>query len=91
MLEWASVGILQEGDWYALSLRYLGSRPDGQPSEITLYTRITSWRVPEQWYPNESAAEHRFEWSVQVVRRPDLAAPPTALSLPAELRRFTWS
>ena len=90
ILEWASVGILNEGDWYALSLRYLGHRADGQPSEITLYTRITSWRVPQEWYPGLDAPEHRFEWTVQVVRRPDLTAPQRAISPPGELRRFKW-
>jgi LysM repeat protein len=90
VLQWTSVGILNDGDWYALSLRYLGTRANGQPSEITLYTRITSWRVPEQWYPGTDAPEHRFEWTVQVVHRQDLVAPPTAISLPADLRRFKW-
>jgi LysM repeat protein len=90
MLQWASVGILQDGEWYALSLRYLGSRDDGQPSEMTIYTRVTSWRIPEQWYPGLDAPEHRFEWTVQVVRRKDLGAPPTAISQPGEVRRFKW-
>jgi LysM repeat protein len=91
MLEWTSVGILSDGDWYALSLRYLGSRAEGQPSEITLYTRVTSWRVPDEWYPGLDMLEHRFEWTVQVVRRQDLSAPPEAISPSADLRRFTWS
>lgn len=90
ILEWTSVGILNDGDWYALSLRYLGNRADGQPSEITLYTRITSWRIPKEWYPGTDASERRFEWTVQVVHRQDLAAPQRAISPPGELRRFTW-
>jgi LysM repeat protein len=90
-LEWTSVGILGDGDWYALSLRYLGTRADGQPSEITLYTRITSWRVPKEWHPGTDVSEHRFEWTVQVVRRQDLTSPPTAISLPGTPRRFKWS
>jgi LysM repeat protein len=90
MLQWTSVGILKEGDWYALSLRYLGRRDDGQPSELTIYTRVTSWRVPDRWRPSADAPEHRFEWTVQVVRRPDLAIPPIAISPPGELRRFKW-
>lgn len=90
VLQWASVGLLQEDEWYALSLRYLGRREDGQPSEIVIYTRITSWRVPQQWSPDPQASERRFEWTVQVVRRAELREPSEPLSLVSEVRRFRW-
>jgi hypothetical protein len=90
LLQWTSVGILAEDEWYALSLRYLGHRQDGQPSAIVVYTRITSWRIPEQWAPGPQASERRFEWTVRVVRRTDLGEPPTALSLASDVRRFGW-
>jgi LysM repeat protein len=90
LLQWTSSGILEEDEWYALSLRYLGYREDGQPSEIAVYTKITSWRLPEQWYPGAQAAERRFEWTVQVVRRKELGQPPAAISVPSEVRRFHW-
>jgi LysM repeat protein len=89
-LQWASAGILEADEWYALTLRYLGSRADGQPSAITIYTRITSWRVPGEWYPGQEASEHRFEWTVQVVRRRDLVMSSAAISPPGEVRRFRW-
>jgi LysM repeat protein len=90
VLQWTSVGLLAEDEWYALSLRYLGIRADGQPSEIVVYTRITSWRIPDPWMPDPQAAERRFEWMVQVVRRSDLGQQPVALSLPSSVRRFRW-
>ena len=90
VLQWTSAGILAEDEWYAISLRYLGHRADGQPSEIVVYTRITSWRVPEQWSPQPQAAERRFEWTVQVVRRSDLGQSPVPLSLASQVRRFRW-
>jgi LysM repeat protein len=90
VLQWASVGLLAEEEWYAISLRYLGHRPDGQPSEIVVYTRITSWHVPEQWAPAPEASERRFEWLVQVVRRPTLDQPPLPLSPSSSARRFLW-
>jgi LysM repeat protein len=90
VLQWTSVGILAEDEWYALSLRYLGRRQDGQPSAIVVYTRITSWRVPAQWAPDPQASERRFEWTVQVVRRTDLGEPPVPLSLVSDVRRFRW-
>jgi hypothetical protein len=90
VLQWASVGLLAEDEWYAISLRYLGSRPDAQPSEIVVYTRITSWHIPEQWAPAPEASERRFEWSVQVVRRSTLDQPPLSQSPPSGARRFRW-
>jgi LysM repeat protein len=90
VLQWASSGILAEDEWYAISLRYLGQRAGGQPSEIVVYTRITSWRVPEQWAPDPQASERRFEWRVQVVRRSELGESPAPLSVPSELRKFRW-
>jgi LysM repeat protein len=90
VLHWTSVGILAEDEWYALSLRYLGLRADGQPSEIVAYTRITSWHIPEQWALGPEAQERRFEWTVQVVRPADLGQPPTPISLASEIRRFRW-
>jgi LysM repeat protein len=90
VLQWTSAGILGKDEWYAIALHYLGRRPDGQPSEIVVYTRITSWRVPEQWAPGPQATERRFEWTVQVVRRAGLGEPPIPLSLPSEVRRFRW-
>jgi LysM repeat protein len=90
VLQWTSEGLLQEDEWYALSLRYLGHREDGQPSEIVVYTRITSWHVPPQWSPGPQASERRFEWTVQVVRRTGLGEPSVPLSLASEVRRFRW-
>jgi murein DD-endopeptidase MepM/ murein hydrolase activator NlpD len=90
VLQWTSEGLLQEDEWYALSLRYLGHREDGQPSEIVVYTRITSWHVPAQWSPGPQASERRFEWTVQVVRRTGLGEPSVPLSLPSQVRRFRW-
>jgi LysM repeat protein len=90
VLQWTSVGILREDEWYAISLRYLGHRPDGQPSELVVYTRTTSWHVPDQWSPDEQSPERRFEWTVRVVRRTGLGEPPIPLSLASEVRRFRW-
>ena len=86
ILQWTSVGILQEDEWYAIHLRYLGKRTDGRPQETTAYTRTTSWRVPDDWYPGTDARERRFTWSVEVVRR----EPETILSAPGETRTFEW-
>jgi len=90
LLQWASVGILQENEWYALRLRYLGKRLASQPSETTTYGQITSWRVPADWYPGTGAAESGFEWSVVVVRKVDPDKPPEVVCPVGPVRRFTW-
>jgi LysM repeat protein len=89
-LQWASVGILEEDEWYAVDLRYLGRRPHGQSSQVTVYTRITSWRVPEEWYPGRDASEHRFEWTVYVVRQAEATEPTVLISPEGYVRRFEW-
>jgi hypothetical protein len=90
VLQWTSSGILQEDEWYEISLRYLGQRSGGRPSEIVVYARITSWRVPAEWAPGPDASERRFEWMVQVVRRGELGRSSVPLSLPSEVRGFSW-
>jgi hypothetical protein len=90
LLQWTSVGILEENEWYALRLRYLGKRLASQPSEITNYAQITSWRVPADWYPGAGAAESGFEWSIVVVRKVDPDKPPEVISPVGEVRKFTW-
>jgi LysM repeat protein len=89
VLQWASVGILPDNEWYALSMRYLGERADDRPNEITVHTRITSWHIPAEWYPGESAAQNRFEWKVEIVREEGGDTP--VVLVPAEhVRRFEW-
>ena len=90
VLQWASVGILPKDEWYALHLRYLGERADDQPTEITVHTRVTSWRIPAEWYPGEDAAQDRFEWKVEVVRKEDGSDTPMVLSPAEHVRRFRW-
>jgi LysM repeat protein/RNA polymerase subunit RPABC4/transcription elongation factor Spt4 len=89
MLQWASVGILADDEWYALHLRYLGERTDG-PVEITVHTRITSWRVPAEWYPGKEATQNRFEWQVEVVRAKEAAESPKIVSERGYVRHFAW-
>lgn len=90
MLQWTSVGILNEDEWYALHVRYLGERADGQPAETEVHTRITSWRLPTEWYPGEQAEQKRFEWKVEVVQQTDAETPPTVISTSGFVRHFAW-
>ncbi|MFN2229607.1 MAG: LysM peptidoglycan-binding domain-containing protein, partial [Anaerolineae bacterium] len=80
VLQWTSVGILGEDEWYEVHFRYLGERPDNEPDEAILRTHVTSWRVPEEWYPGEGAAQDRFEWKVEVVQAAGEDAPSEIIS-----------
>jgi LysM repeat protein len=102
MLQWASVGILLEDEWYALEVDYLGESRSGEETEITVYTRVTSWRLPAEWYPGPDAEQNRFQWKVDVVRRTASQAGADAmrrarsqervdlLSTPSYVRHFRW-
>lgn len=90
VLQWASVGMLEDDEWYAVYLRYLGERTSERPVEATMYTRATSWRVPIEWHPDADATEWRFQWHVSVVRSQDGQATEATLSPLSQIRRFEW-
>jgi LysM repeat protein/ribosomal protein L40E len=89
-IQWASVGILDENEWYAVYLRYLGERSGGEPSEITVHTRLTAWRLPAEWYPGQGNELSRFEWKVEVVRIAPGTETEELISKPSHVRRFDW-
>lgn len=90
MLQWTSVGILEEDEWYEVHFRYLGERSGGRLNEAVVHTRVTSWRVPDAWYPGDVAAQDRFEWKVEVVHATAEDAPPEIISTSGYVRRFRW-
>jgi hypothetical protein len=90
MLQWTSVGILSEDEWYAVHLRYLGERAGDLPNQVVEYTHVTSWRVPEAWYPGGGDVPERFEWKIEVVRNPGDGAPPEVISSSGFVRHFSW-
>ena len=64
LLQWASVSVLRDDEWYALTL----IQPAGGVMSDTTYTRVTAWRVPFDLLPPASSAVREFRWQVQVVR-----------------------
>ena len=58
---------------------------------MTVYTRITSWRVPSEWYPGKQAKQQTFEWSVHVVRKTEQGNGELLVLCPdGPLRTFRW-
>ncbi len=64
LLQWASVSLLRDNEWYELSL-LLSS---GDVLSDTIHTRTTAWRVPRDWLEMTGGGRSQFEWRVQVVR-----------------------
>jgi len=81
VLNWASVGILAEDEWYILRLRLMTEPVYQHPS---VWTKVTSWRVPASLHPSAlfilseieglrtdpsvETESHLFRWDVTVVR-----------------------
>ncbi len=99
VLNWASVGILAEDEWYILRLRLMTEPVYQHPS---VWTKITSWRMPASLYPSAlanidpsvKAESHLFRWDVTVVRhtgtRPDGKPDGIAISPMSATRSFFW-
>lgn len=65
VLQWASVSLLRDDEWYALRL----FQPSGGVVSVTVYTRATAWHVPPELLLAASGGEQReFRWWVQTVR-----------------------
>ncbi len=66
LLNWASVGILDEDEWYVVRLRWTDSEEE-QPQ--LFWTKGTSWRVPASLYISGADQAQRWRWRVLVVRQ----------------------
>jgi LysM repeat protein len=90
MLNWASVGILKQDEWYVVVLR--GPALSGPP--LYHWTKTTAWRLPVELRPSEQAPSHRLTWQVTVMRRQEAGADDApageSLSLPGAARSFEW-
>ena len=90
LLNWISVGILGDDDWYLVELRHL---QNGGETVHYGWTRSTSWRVPPSLFPGESARHHLFRWQVRVVHSPTTDVDPVKLkssSPRSQMRTFYW-
>lgn len=85
LLQWASVGVLQDNEWYELSL----SLSTGDVLSDTILTRSTAWRVPLDTLQSASENTNRFGWRVRVVREVDEETYAEA-GASSEMRFFLW-
>jgi LysM repeat protein len=91
ILNWVSVGILAEDEWYVLRLQYEG---EGVGTPLTVWTKATSWRVPADLYPPAGVEFRRIRWSVGVMRQthtgPDGVPEGIEISPVSAARAFYW-
>lgn len=85
VMNWTSVGILSENEWYLLRIWN-----PGQPEEpFEVYTKATSYRLTSRAYPQGRRLQ-RFAWQVVVVHRSPNGQTDTPLSPPSAEYAFIW-
>jgi hypothetical protein len=93
LLNWLSLGLLGEDEWYSVVVRHVTDE-DGEEQSAVEYTKATSYRVPLELRPLPEADSHLFEWQVSVVRlveteqedNPDIVS----IGRESESRAFHW-
>jgi LysM repeat protein len=85
LLQWASVSILRENEWYQLDL----SQRAGGIVSSTVRTRATAWRVPLDVLQRAGDDEAEFRWRVQIVREVREQTYEEAGAVSA-IRSFVW-
>jgi LysM repeat protein len=93
LLNWLSVGLLGEDEWYSVSL----TRPPTEGAEeqsVTEFTKANSYRVPLELRPPADAESVVVEWQVTVVRLEEKAGEDTPdvvlIGRDSDRRSFYW-
>jgi LysM repeat protein len=93
LLNWLSVGLLAEDEWYSVTVRYAGEDEETS-QEIVDLVKSTSYRVPGELRPPREAETHQFEWQIAVVRLVDSGSAEdlnvVPISAQSRARSFTW-
>jgi LysM repeat protein len=93
LLNWMSVGLLGEDEWYSVSVRYVTSE-ETEEQQIVELGKATSYRAPLEMRPPSEAESHLFEWQVTIVRlvETEIEGEPQKVQIgrESERRRFYW-
>lgn len=91
LLNWTSVGILDEDEWYVLRLRRSSVIVEQLP---LVWTKATSWRLPADYYVASLNEAQEFHWQVMIMRQTGEQGDGTRIgeqiSPSGEVRTFTW-
>lgn len=90
-LQWTTVSLLRENEWYAVRLRRL----DADMPVESIYTKTTLVRLGEEYAPSPEDPLREYSWEVTVVRSVGTSATGepryTAASETSARRTFRWS
>jgi LysM repeat protein len=88
-LQWASVGILDDREYYQVEL--IVPTEDGRETYYD-YVKSTTWRVPGELLPPETVEDRDCSWRIFVVRQvtDDATADYKIISQSSARRTFTW-
>jgi LysM repeat protein len=89
MLQWISAGILEENEFYRVTLEF--PTADGTET-VQDYLRSTAWRAPEAYFPDPVLADRTCTWYVTIVRQTgtDLNPSYVNLSQTSDKQTFVW-
>jgi len=91
LLNWVSVGILAQDEWYLVRLQRVGAR---QREPSLEWTKATSWRLPPGLYVEGLIEPQIFVWQVSVMRQTGIADDGTwtgeTTSPASNTRTFYW-
>jgi LysM repeat protein len=90
LLQWASVGILRQNEFYSIRLEQAGA---GNPPSVWR-TQATGWHIPVEQFPKPDDTRRTFQWQVRVVRETGTRADGTTIytdaGLPSATRSLRW-
>ncbi len=90
LLQWASVGILRENEWYMVHVEQVDGTLVLQPQR----TQATAYLLPQDLFPKPDDPHRTFRWYVWVVRdlgaRGEGTSPYVKAGLASSPRTFKW-
>ncbi len=93
LLNWLSVGLLAEDEWYSVVLRYVDPE-EVKERETVEFTKANSYHVLAELRPPLEAESHLFEWQVWVVRLMETEIEGSPEIVPvgrlSDRRTFLW-
>lgn len=93
LLNWLSVGMLAEDEWYSITVRHVVSE-EAEGEQTAEFTKANSFHVSTELRPSTDVGSHLFEWEVRVVRLTDTEIEGSPEVVPigreSETRTFSW-
>ncbi|MBN1401133.1 MAG: LysM peptidoglycan-binding domain-containing protein [Anaerolineae bacterium] len=85
MLNWTSVGILAEDEWYEIELW-----APGTDESVLAWSKATSWRLEPMRSGDDESAAPFYRWQVRVSVRGENGQRAAVLSPSSSLQSFIW-